>query len=137
MKAVILAGGLGTSLWQLQSAERARGEALAQAMAYGNVAFLGSVFVWLVNTLASVSRGAGNMAAPSVTLFVVALLQVALGGWVSTNYAVLACSDVPTCQGEWWPPMDFDAGFTLQRWCTDPGDRFALALAVRDGSAPA
>jgi cytochrome c oxidase assembly protein subunit 15 len=43
------------------------------------------------------------------------VLQVALGGWVSTNYAVLACSDVPTCQGQWWPPMDFERGFTLQR----------------------
>lgn len=42
-------------------------------------------------------------------------LQIALGGWVSTNYAVLACQDFPTCQGHWWPPMDFDAGFTLQR----------------------
>lgn len=64
----------------LLSALGGQGEALAQAMAYGNVAFLGSVFVWLVNTLASVSRGAGNMAAPSVTLFAVALLQVVLGG---------------------------------------------------------
>ena len=42
-------------------------------------------------------------------------LQVALGGWVSTNYAVLACSEFPTCQGEWWPTMDFDHGFTLLR----------------------
>ncbi|MBC7481126.1 MAG: COX15/CtaA family protein [Rhizobacter sp.] len=42
-------------------------------------------------------------------------LQIALGGWVSTNYAVLACQDFPTCQGHWWPPMDFDAGFTLRR----------------------
>lgn len=64
----------------LLSALGGQGEALAQAMAYGNVAFLGSVFIWLVNTLASVIRGAGNMAAPSVTLFAVALLQVALGG---------------------------------------------------------
>jgi cytochrome c oxidase assembly protein subunit 15 len=44
-----------------------------------------------------------------------ALLQIALGGWVSTNYAVLACSDFPTCQGRWWPEMDFAHGFTLQR----------------------
>ncbi len=44
-----------------------------------------------------------------------ALLQVALGGWVSTNYAVLACSDFPTCQGSWWPEMDFRHGFTLLR----------------------
>ena len=57
-----------------------QGEALAQAMAYSNVAFLGSVFIWLVNTLASVIRGSGNMAVPSMTLLVVALLQVALGG---------------------------------------------------------
>jgi cytochrome c oxidase assembly protein subunit 15 len=43
------------------------------------------------------------------------LLQIALGGWVSTNYAVLACSDFPTCQGSWWPPMDLRGGFELWR----------------------
>jgi cytochrome c oxidase assembly protein subunit 15 len=43
------------------------------------------------------------------------LLQVALGGWVSTNYAVLACTDFPTCQGRWWPAMDFARGFELRR----------------------
>ena len=42
-------------------------------------------------------------------------LQIALGGWVSTNYAVLACQDFPTCQGQWWPRMDFEHGFTLLR----------------------
>ena len=42
-------------------------------------------------------------------------VQIALGGWVSTNYAVLACSDFPTCQGAWWPPMDLREGFTLWR----------------------
>ncbi len=41
--------------------------------------------------------------------------QVALGGWVSTNYAVLACSEFPTCQGSWWPAMDFSQGFELWR----------------------
>lgn len=74
------------------SALGGQGEALEQAMAYGNVAFLGSVFVWLVNTLASVSRGAGNMAAPSGTLFVVALLQVALGGALGLGWGP-------------WPPL--------------------------------
>ena len=33
--------------------------------------------------------------------------QVALGGWVSTNYAVLACSTFPDCNGSWWPEMNF------------------------------
>lgn len=42
-------------------------------------------------------------------------LQVALGGWVSTNYAVLACSEFPMCQGSWWPAMDFRQGFELWR----------------------
>jgi cytochrome c oxidase assembly protein subunit 15 len=45
----------------------------------------------------------------------VAVVQIALGGWVSTNYAVLACSDFPTCQGAWWPPMDFEQGFRMRR----------------------
>lgn len=51
----------------------------------------------------------------SWALVVLALLQVALGGWVSTNYAVLACSDFPKCQGSWWPPMDFEHGFAIWR----------------------
>lgn len=43
------------------------------------------------------------------------VMQIALGGWVSTNYAVLACRDFPTCQGQWWPPMDFAEGYTILR----------------------
>lgn len=45
----------------------------------------------------------------------VLVVQIALGGWVSTNYAVLACQEVPTCQGTWWPPMNFSQGFTVWR----------------------
>lgn len=45
----------------------------------------------------------------------IAALQIALGGWVSTNYAVLACSEFPQCQGSWWPTMDFVQGFELWR----------------------
>ncbi len=48
-------------------------------------------------------------------VFAVSIVQIALGGWVSTNYAVLACTDFPTCQGAWWPPMDFEHGFTVAR----------------------
>ena len=42
-------------------------------------------------------------------------LQIALGGWVSTNYAVLACTDFPACQNSMWPAMNFREGFTLWR----------------------
>jgi len=47
--------------------------------------------------------------------FAAVWLQIALGGWVSTNYAVLACSDFPTCQGRWWPEMDFSQAFDIWR----------------------
>lgn len=50
-----------------------------------------------------------------VASFVLLWLQIALGGWVSTNYAVLACSEFPACQGSFWPAMDFREGFTLWR----------------------
>ena len=58
--------------------------------------------------------------APSIRAWLLAAislvwLQVALGGWVSTNYAVLACTDFPACQGSWWPAMDFRQGFELWR----------------------
>ena len=43
------------------------------------------------------------------------LLQIALGGWVSTNYAVLACTGFPQCNGQWWPAMNWSEGFTFAR----------------------
>lgn len=47
--------------------------------------------------------------------FALLVLQVTLGGWVSTNYAVLACTDFPRCQDSWWPAMDFQQGFEIWR----------------------
>ena len=46
---------------------------------------------------------------------VLLLVQLALGAWVSTNYAVLACSEFPRCQSSWWPVMNFSQGFTVWR----------------------
>jgi heme a synthase len=43
------------------------------------------------------------------------ILQIALGGWVSSNYAALACHDFPTCHGDWWPAMDMAKGFNLSQ----------------------
>jgi cytochrome c oxidase assembly protein subunit 15 len=40
-------------------------------------------------------------------------IQIALGGWTSTNYAAIACPDFPTCQASWWPHMDFGDAFVL------------------------
>lgn len=47
---------------------------------------------------------------------VLLFVQIALGGWVSTNYVALACIDFPTCHGAWVPAdMDFSGGFSLLR----------------------
>jgi cytochrome c oxidase assembly protein subunit 15 len=46
---------------------------------------------------------------------VVLAMQIALGGWTSSNYAATACPDFPTCQGRWWPPSDYAHAFVLRR----------------------
>lgn len=46
---------------------------------------------------------------------VVVVTQLALGAWVSTNYATLACTEFPKCGGQWVPAMDFEHGFHLWR----------------------
>ncbi len=44
------------------------------------------------------------------------VLQIALGGWTSSNYAALSCgADFPTCLGQWWPAHDFHQAFVLWR----------------------
>jgi heme a synthase len=40
-------------------------------------------------------------------------VQIALGGWTSSNYAAIACPDFPTCQHAWWPPTDYRSAFVL------------------------
>lgn len=47
--------------------------------------------------------------------FALLWVQIALGGWVSTNYAVLACSEFPMCQGQWVPQMNMREGFEIWR----------------------
>ena len=68
---------------------------------------------------AAESRPPVRLTSPLRTLLwwtaAVLMLQIALGGWVSTNYAVLACTQFPTCQNSWWPPMNFAQGFEIWR----------------------
>ncbi|MDP4608924.1 MAG: COX15/CtaA family protein [Burkholderiaceae bacterium] len=66
----------------------------------------------------------------ATAVFALLWLQIALGAWVSTNYAVLACQDFPTCQGQWWPDMDFAGGFELWRALGVSGDGSAIAFAA-------
>ena len=76
-----------------------------------------------------VALGRGVRALVAGTALLLAL-QVALGGWVSTNYAVLACSTFPQCQGSWWPVMDFAQGFELWRSLGLQGDGSLLHFSA-------
>jgi heme a synthase len=60
-------------------------------------------------------------------------VQIALGGWVSTNYAVLACTGFPDCNGRWWPAMDFERGFTVLRTLGHAGDGSLLPFEALVG----
>jgi heme a synthase len=75
-------------------------------------------------------RLAPGLYAGTIAVALLVLVQIALGGWVSTNYAVLACSDFPTCQGQWWPLMDFEHGFALQRALGEAKDGGFLPFAA-------
>ncbi len=89
-----------------------------------------SLFVWLgsqidylragakpIGTAAPLPGAAGVDAVRKLALLsaVVLTVQIALGGWVSTNYAAMACHEFPLCNGKLVPEMDFEHGFTLWR----------------------
>jgi heme a synthase len=61
----------------------------------------------------------------------VVILQIALGGWTSSNYAAIACPDLPTCQNQWWPKADFGNGFLLWRDAVINFEGGVLSLPAR------
>lgn len=72
--------------------------------------------------------GSGLRRLAAVGLAVVAC-QIVLGGWVSTNYAALACADFPTCQGALVPQMDFRDAFHVLRELGQTPDGAMLTMA--------
>jgi heme a synthase len=86
--------------------------AVVSAHLLGGMVLLGLLMAQL-ESLRQAPRLAAARGAGIVLLLLAA--QIALGGWVSSNYAVLACRGFPQCNGQWWPPADFAAGFTLLR----------------------
>ena len=65
----------------------------------------------------NLSRSAALRVAHRLALVGLAALavQIALGGWTSSNYAAVACPDFPTCQNAWWPHTDYKSAFVLWR----------------------
>ncbi len=68
------------------------------------------------NTAQRIDTRSHRAPALAVAGLIVLVLQIALGGWTSSNYAALACPDLPTCNGQWWPSeANFAEGFVLWR----------------------
>jgi cytochrome c oxidase assembly protein subunit 15 len=57
-------------------------------------------------------------------------IQVALGGWVSSNYAALVCPGFPMCGGDWLPDADYTRAFALFRPLGMSADGEPLPIAA-------
>ncbi len=65
------------------------------------------------NSAHAVRRSLPKLRFLALVTLILVVLQIALGGWTSSNYAAVACPDLPTCHGLWWPQADFLAGFNI------------------------
>lgn len=78
----------------------------------------------------------------AVVALMVVVVQIALGGWTTSNYADIACPDFPTCQGAFLPPMDFANGFNIAQHIgpnylggqLDNAARVAIHISHRTGA---
>ena len=59
---------------------------------------------------------------PALVALIAVVVQISLGGWVSANYAALACPDLPLCKGAAFPPMDFGHAFHMLRGLGETSD---------------
>lgn len=114
LAAVCLQGAFGalTVTMKLQPA-------IVTAHLLGGIGLL-ALLVWLASReespAAAVDARAASYRGLAAVGAVLLVVQIALGGWVSTNYAVLACPDFPLCHGRVFPgDMDFAAGFAPWR----------------------
>src|SRR5258707_13926741 len=75
-----------------------------------------------------VCEDAKKIRIPAALALAVVVIQIALGGWVSANYAALACPDLPGCMGQALPPMDFANAFHVFRELGRTGEGELLSL---------
>ena len=79
----------------------------------GGFATLALLWLWGLSLRRPGWRVDPSLARLAAATLVVVVIQVALGGWLTANYAALACPDFPICHGAWIPDMDFAAGFDV------------------------
>ena len=72
----------------------------------------------------------GSLRTHAALALLAVIVQIALGGWVSTNYAALACTDFPTCNGVWLPEMDFSHAYRIVRELGQTADGEPLSYAA-------
>jgi cytochrome c oxidase assembly protein subunit 15 len=90
--------------------------AIVTAHLLGGMAIL-ALLLWLFLSLGSHAPApeTRTLRVPASVALVAVVAQIALGGWVSANYAALACPDLPLCRGATIPPMDFEHAFHVFR----------------------
>lgn len=74
-----------------------------------------ALLVWLKSSSMLLTPKNWSFSLPAMLGLLLLAVQIALGGWTSSNYAALACTDFPTCHGLWWPEADFANAFHLVR----------------------
>ena len=79
---------------------------------WGNTSSTGSGGMAVSGTTVEAARLAWRLAL--IGLIALAI-QIALGGWTSSNYAAIACPDFPRCQNAWWPQTNYKDAFVLWR----------------------
>jgi cytochrome c oxidase assembly protein subunit 15 len=104
---------------------------IVSAHLIGGMTTLG-VLTWIAHRhwgrLLSGNEVSQNLVWMARLALLVVVAQVFLGGWTSTNYAALACTDFPTCHGVWLPEMDFKDAFHLVRELGQSADGGNLTL---------
>jgi cytochrome c oxidase assembly protein subunit 15 len=107
--------------------------AIVVAHLAGGMALLG-LLVWffLERTRHVASPAARSLRLPATAALLILAMQILLGGWVSANYAALACPDLPLCLGQAVPEMDFGNAFHVLRELgrTDAGELLPQAALV-------
>jgi cytochrome c oxidase assembly protein subunit 15 len=107
--------------------------AIVSAHLLGGMATL-AILVWLAHRhwghySASIVKSSRTKFAIRLALLIL-FMQIFLGGWTSTNYAALACTDFPTCHGVWVPEMDFKDAFHMVRELGQSAGGGALTLSA-------
>ena len=97
----------------------------------GIILLLLLAWFWMRNRADLVSVNAGSLTRALLWMAMITVgIQIFLGGWTSTNYAALACSGFPTCNGSFDPTANWEQGFTLWRHLGENADGSPITEAA-------